>query len=620
MDNPVGNNPNISGSYTKIAYSSQPEDGKPDLDAADRRLLDDFVSGKNRAVTPELTARFLYHYRQNILEYTGWQGEKRFNQHAVFLDTLAGAYDLPLFFERLETRLLAGKQPKEYLTHFSPREAETLLRYNEKDFLQKYDDLQRDLKTTPPGPLRVHIFRAIGDLRSLALARGISLVVQDNLTLEKQIPGLTYTEYQDIERIDNYARLAGGRGTSPHLEYFKKTFADFARQYFTATGSHKKDLSMALVFCERAATKFGVRAIELDGIMEQACRANNCDLKGKDRINTMEQLQYVFQSAEVSPDGLPGEIKEILAKTGYWDLVKNNLSNIVFTDRLSSGGWETSGLAEPFLRRVKVAIDDPDRKLKSAWKIADILIHEAAHVDRAWRARPAILHNTVPKERHAYAVELPFFDAYLKIYGPPEDFKEFNDTRNKLVRIIRTANQILGYALDDLSAENAALPDARLCRQRGVSSIYELDLSYYPAYPGPSFLADKSAFDKLLAHYPALDRATAGLLWEVAEGQAELAVSIRQGKASADELPLIALYRSTGKLELSGQQTKQLARFFTLIISSASGLKVESPYLSLRLFGSPRQHSGNAPAVYRISSASLRNRLYEIDLINNSVK
>lgn len=615
MDNPVDNNLYIPGPYTKITYSSQPEDDKQELSPADRRLLDDFVSGKNRDVTPELAARFLYHYRQNILDYTGWQGEKRLNQHAVFLDTLASAYDLPLFFERLEGRLIAGQSPKEYLTHFSPREVITLLRCNEKDFLQKYDDLQNDLKATPPGPLRVHIFRAISDLHSLALSRGISLVVQDNLTLEKPLPGLTYAEYQTIEQIDHYAKFADKRGTSPHIEYFKRTFADFARRYVTAAGPHKKSLSMALTFCERAAAKFGVRASELDSIMERTCLANNYDLKGHDRLDSLADLNKVIY-AEVSPDGLPIEIKEILIKTGYWELVRDNLANISFTSQIPSGDWSTSGLADPFLRQVKIAYSDPEGNPLPSWKIVDTLIHEATHTDPAWRAQPAILQNTVPNERHAYAAELPFFDAYLRNFGPPTDLKLFNEARNKVVRIIKTSNQIMGYAPDDLSAENTSLPNAQFCRQRGVSSIYELDLSFYPAYPGPSFLADKSAFDKLIARYPALDRSTAGLLWEVTAGKAELMVSVRRGENSLREVPRVILSRPTGGLELSGPQTKQLVKFFALVLSAA-GLTVKEPYISLLLFGTRRMNTSpkDGRLTYRISSAIFRDKLYELDQI-----
>jgi hypothetical protein len=333
----------------------------------------------------------------------------------------------------------------------------------------------------------------------------------------------------------------------------------------------------------------GVRGTELDKSLSQVCQKVNCDLNGKDKIASLSDLATVH-FANVTPDGLPQEIKEILVRTGYWQLIKDNLSSIVFNTSVSDDtrdNQKVAGLANPLLRQVEIDFDGEAGTILSPRKIASVLVHEAAHV--AWRAQPLILQNTTPDERQAYATELAFDNKYVD-YDLPQKAKHFLFERLRVEQNVRTANEILGYASDNFSAKETTLPS------RG------LDLSYDPHGTAPSFLAVKSDFEALAKLYPALDRPTTALLWEVLSAKAELVVSAKVIAGSVVGRPGLTLNRLAGKQELTPRQIDQLADFFNRLPLTR---KANHIYDGL-VFSASKSIGGDK---YRISYGGLRIKL-----------
>lgn len=576
----------------------------PKLGRADRSLLFNFVTG-SRPLSPELVSRFRYHFRQQALEYNGWQGTNYTSEHTQFIKVLAEFQGNS--FGRFQAGLIA-REPLNYLTCLSRPEAKYYLRCSRSALRQKYVDLRSNLWAAPPGSQqRIELKRATDDLWTIALARGISMSDLSSLPSEGDEPStLTAEETQTVNQINYSTRLAGGRSDSPYTQQFKAAFKEFAGKYLLAGESHKKSYAGVLTRFDDLSVKYGVRGAELDEILAEICRTKDCGLTGRDHLNSLQDL-VALKSANVSPEGLPQEIKDILVKTGYWQLIKDNLNSIVFKADTAEYKW--GGEAAPLLRRV-VLIFDSKGELMDPWQIAAALVHEAAHV--AWRSQPALLQNSTPDERQAYAVRLAFRNKYAELYGTPKAVKEakaFLADRLQDEQAIRAANQILGYAPDNLSAAETALPSSELCRQRGLASADELDLSYYPAWPSPSFLAVQSDLDKFVNEfYPELDQATRGLLWEVLGGRADLIVSAKINEGSVAARPGLTLRRLAGKQELSSLQVDQLAEFFNRLPMIKHS---KDTYHNL-VFSAAKPGAGSA---HRLSYGSLRAMLFQASLL-----
>jgi len=434
---------------------------------------------------------------------------------------------------------------------------------------QKYAGLRGDVDEAPPGTQQYSFLQqATKDLWKIGLARGIFAPGVPNGPLDAQ--GL------------------------------KRDFEATARKYLTATDENlKRKYADDLYGLDNLAAQFGVGGAELDSILAQVCKETNCDLTGKDKIESMAGLSAV-DIKNVGPDGLPREVKEILVKTGYWQLVKDNINLIVLVRSLPADhtGFKPGGMANPVLRRVEVDFFGK-KKVDPPWSIALTLVHEAAHI--AWRSQPALLQNLTPDERQAYATELEFLGAYSKQYGIPENNKAFIFERLKIEAAVMTANQLLGYAPDNFSVHETTLPSSAL------------DLSYYPAKPNPSFLAEKNDFDNFAAKIcPALDRPTAALLWDVLDGRANLTVSAKVTDGSVTIRPKITLHRLVGKLELTPRQVEQLAELFNQLPLSGQDY---GRYNALVFSGSrPIVKPNKLAGDFRISYASLRNKLYEASI------
>lgn len=601
MDESVSNSLNIPCLYGKNISVSLTDVAYGESDPADLRLLADFKAGKKEH-SPQLPARFLHHYLQDIRSYNGWQGQKRSNRHAIFLSTLAGAFKLPYFYEKFAGRLLAQYKTAQYLTRLSKGGAERYLRCDQASFLQRYDQLRHDLQSSAPGSLRIKIFRELSDLRSFALVRGISLVVHENMVLRRSMPHLKYDEYQMIEQIENLGKLSGF-GVAARAEHFKLSFTDLARRYLLASGLHKESLAAALGYFDSSAPKFSVRTHELDQILSKFCRGSNCDLNMTGSISTLAELGKTG-GAEVDPDGLPAEIKAVLVRTGHWELVKRSLSAIIFKKQSNDLGQpRIIGSVNPLLRRAEIAFTNEKGIFLPLWQIVDALVHEADHADPVSRNKPAVMQNVTVVERHSNARELAFLSAYEKAYGLPNDSGTFTNVRKQIEMTVKTANEIIGYDPNDLSVETEALPSPQFCRQRGVASADELDLSFYPAGPGPSFLANKADIGKILSGYRSFDPATASLLWEITAGDAELTVTL------TDAVPRVVIDRPAGMAAMPAAQVKKLDRGFAEILASAGLTNIE-PYVPLLYFG--LQQKGAGPLItYRLSSVSLRQKLYQ---------
>ena len=457
------------------------------------------------------------------------------------------------------------------------------MRCDQISFFKKYEQTQYDFEDTAPGtPQHQNLELALRDLRAIALARGISLAGYETLNFR----GLTPAENRLIAGIDSAAELV-------------RNVELFAHKYLAADGQPKRDYASVFYYFDELAVKFGLRGLDLDKILAGICKETKCGLSSHGHLANMAKLSDIRNSTEVGPEGLPREVKEILVKTKYWDLIKRNLGTIVFTTDINSG--HSLGRAYPFLHRVEIDFNGADGKVLSPWQIAGILVHEAAHV--SWRAEAPVLQNTTPSERQAFATELAFYGDYVGKFGPPADLHNFAVICRASEWAVKTANQILGYAPDDLSPNKTVLPDPKI------------DLSYYPAKPNPAFLAVRSDFARLAANGPEADFASADLLWEVLEGRAELDISLPPGyqKDAPIPLPEVILADQTGRTALTEQQVKRLDKLCQLLLPPSPGSPAPGPYEALLLFGS----QGKAEAArtdYQITAVRIRSKLYKAEL------
>ena len=476
------------------------------------------------------------------------------------------------------------------LTFFSEKAADYYLHCDRNYFFEKYGQTLDEVEATAPGTTQhQNLARAFHDLRAIAVARGYSLTAIDT----PDFSGLTLEENRSIAGIDSAAALV-------------RNVKIFARKYLAADGQRKRDYASIFYHFDKLADKFGLRRRDLDKILAGICRTTKCGLSSHGRIANMAKLSAIRNSAEVGPEGLPREVKELLVKTHYWDLIKNNLRIIVFTTDINSG--QSLGRAYPFLRRVEIDFNGQDGKVLAPWEIAGILVHEAAHV--SWRTELPILQNATPNERQAFATELAFYNSYEKLFGSTNVNLGFLILSLSAELAVITANQILGYAPDDLSPGKTVLPDPKT------------ELLYYPSNPHPAFLAERSDFDKLVAADPDNDHASADLLWKVLEGRAELDISLPYDYKKDNPMgsPEVVLADQTGRTILTEQQVKRMDKLCRLLLPPSKGSPAAGPYeaflhLSFRRKAEtaetvPSESSGPSLINYQITAVSIRNKLF----------
>jgi hypothetical protein len=200
-------------------------------------------------------------------------------------------------------------------------------------------------------------------------------------------------------------------------------------------------------------------------------------------------------------------VGEILAETGYDELVMQNIREIVFTAEINEGydlsGNDAGGNALSSTRMVQIDVIDPEGKILPAWEIAMILVHEAAHVVWAREITSEVLLQPVFDERQAFLTGAEFLESYLLrsvLEGAIDSGAE--EAKRIALQIVhartaaKAANYVLGYDEDNMDPWYQELPSAELLKSRSLSRPLELDLSGYP--PQLSAILAEQRLDELM--------------------------------------------------------------------------------------------------------------------------
>lgn len=582
----------------------------------DRELLFTYVTSKSEEILPELERRSQEHYQKTTLNFNGGQGGEYYTESDVFMGVLT-EYLGPYEFEKFQ-HIVISQHPQNFILEMSAAEAEELLKMPEDNFWGLYDETLKEFDETPPGTLqKIMLYRRINNLNAIALARGLSPLDHSYTELTRSIPGLTNKEYGWLFELNFYARYANGNQISIYSTAFINAFTYFATAYLEAPAHLKSAYSMALHQLDTLAIEFGFSPRELDELLDSICKKVHCSLSGVDIVEDLQKLENSGTIFEVSPEGLPREVKEILQSTGYWELVSRNLRLISLTPEINEGDGissrDASGSAVPILRRVEIDYVDHDGKTIPAWTMAAILVHEAAHVE--WRKEDILLQQSTPNERHAFATELSFLSDFKSFFGyqlNPEELRFLDLGIESASAAVTTANLILGYDPKDMSPGNKTIPDITYCWHLGLAGPEELDLSYYPTNPPPSFLASYSDFEDLTKYLLLDNPETIHFLWEVLEGRATLEVNtVMEGEKNAG-IPTVFMVKDGQRIKLNEEQLNSLAQFFnTLMAALNPKLKIDEPYQALITLGTQSQK--NLPNISKEKLASLLETAAETD-------
>ncbi|MFH1390576.1 MAG: hypothetical protein ABIH56_07665 [Candidatus Margulisiibacteriota bacterium] len=533
----------------------------PRLTRPDRELLFPVISGQHQGVTPQLAAGFAHHYRTISTTYRGWGSSPATTGSELFMTILAQHLG-PMEFERFQQRIM-GENPAAYITALTGPEIGYYQQLPPAELFQSYENLQKDLIQAPPGSaLKINLYQKISDLQVIILGRKLSIINHDFSDLIHSLPGLSEQEYQSLFRITALIKYSGYVNTGDYLQAFDY----FAQAYLTAPDHLKTSYSGALHWLDTLAVDYGISRGEIDRRLTEVCRRHDCSLAGTGQLNSLVDLRNGGR-IEVSPAGLPPEIKEILTGTGYWELVSQNLSKIVLTPEIEEGSgigaMDAGGTAVPLLRQVEIDVIDRDGSQLPAWQIAAILVHEAAHV--AWRKEDLVWQQVVPDERHSYARELAFLQKYEERFGLPFPGSakriDFEASLLQSRAAVQTANAILGYQPDDFDPTNRTLPNRQLLLARRLASFDDQELDYYPTNPSPNFLNSRDSLINFIREInPSLSSKSeqlATILWPVIEGKASLEVA---AVASQDSIRHVKVYYLTqgNRRELNENEVNDL--------------------------------------------------------------
>ena len=479
----------------------------PKLDKNDREILFYFVTKYKDQVPPELSERYKEHYRNLSLNYNGWQGANYSDQRHAFMDVLSVYCRDQFTLEKLESHIIA-QDPISFITSLEPQEISRLYKLKENEFWSEYFLANRKLYITAPGDKeKIRAFRRVNDIETIALARGLSPVAFQFNDLADSMPGLSPPEYSELISVAYFAKFARGNENSPLSREYKNILAEYIEKYLAADEHSKNKYATALSLLDGLSLQYGFSRQELDLILDEICKKINCSLAGSRAIKSLADLNQSVVT-DVSPQGLPKEIRGVLEATGQWELVRDNLLSISFIPRAFTGegivSMDYAGLAIPLLKRVEIKYLDEKGMVLPAWQLAAVLIHEAAHVN--WRKQDKVLQASTPNERHAYAAEYSFYLEYENRFGRPVD-KYFKEYLTQAEAAVRRSNALLGYDRNDLRPENNALPPADFCYKKGLAGPEELDMSWHPGItqpetPKPSIL------------HPIYDINTRNLRWE----------------------------------------------------------------------------------------------------------
>lgn len=460
----------------------------------DRKLVYRFITAKKKSrakLLRRLQKKIVSYTKKESLLYNGWQSYGHITPYSAFLFALEGYFG-NAGYERLQAYTFSAHL-KEVLCTISSKEMLKLLKLPANEFTLEMARIQTEVEQFPIGTERkIKAVRRANDLAAIALARGISLEgFYLVLFREGNMHGLKDEDYQILYELGRVAESPEKTDDNRHRALFLDRFESFTKRFLHAKHGSQERMALAgaLSIFYSMAPKYGFSASALDVLLEFQSKKYGKSLHIDNQIASLQDLKK-NQPITVGPKGLPKEVVKILKEHGAYDLVANNLREIILTPEIEEGFdmmvGDHGGNALAELRLVQIDVFDPEGKMLPAWLIAYILVHEAAHVVWGRSVRPELLAST-PNERQAFLVGGKFIESYLIQGIKSGRIDPKSDEAKKMAMCIvqdwtaaRAANYALGYDADNFDLNYKELPSAAFLKSHGLSELKELDMQNYP--------------------------------------------------------------------------------------------------------------------------------------------
>lgn len=487
----------------------------------DRKLLFSVMTQKagDRTAVVSLLKKVAYYLKSSSLHYNGWQSSSYDNAEIAFLKAV-NAYTkndyerfLAASFKSVGFDLLIrDSRPRKggvnLLTELNLTEAKRLIKIPVKEFYQRLDLTLIDSFRYPPGhPLKIRASRIMNDLSILALLRGISIEGYSfDRMFVKQFPGLTNDEYKVLYKLSKV--MVSPEKTDNH--YYRDSFVKILQytmeRYVKSAYGSKARISYAtsLHYLYYLASHFGFSQSALDVLLNVTSLKFGKPLGVNNSVSTLKDLEK-NPTATVGPFGLPKEVQDILRLSGKLELVQKNLREIIFRRSLREKFAiflnEAQGLALSAVKTVLINPLEGNGKIMPAWKIALILVHEAAHAEwgRHEKVKVFFLGST-PNERQSNVNELEFLNKLLengKSKLSAEDIKDIKQRIKDCTLAVRASNIVMGYDKYNMKPYQFIYPSKEFLLRRGLSKPKDLDVDNYSSHLPIMFVPER--FDELVS-------------------------------------------------------------------------------------------------------------------------
>lgn len=487
---------------------------EPHFPVADRQFLFNILTADHpEQMIHQLRSRILAAYRELAQDENAWGGEGSVSYYVYseFLESIMG-------FEGLDQQLtgLFRNNISSLISTLSISQIEHYLHMNKAGFIDEFQKAEQDLFSYPIGSANlVKAYKRYLDLQAIAIARGISLHELDYDLVFEPMPGLSDEDQQNLFILMETASTPAGMDNAYNTLLFEETLELFQRRYLSDNPyeeTPKTTLAQVLLMLYQMSPGFGSSFSECEENFEQLAEELGISLEPNGQVANMEALS-TSAPISVSPEGLPVEVTQILNRTGYWDLVKDNITEIYFTSEINEGSYsmDSGGNANPALGRVEIDVLQ-NGKLIDPWEIAYILVHEAAHIDWA-RQAPAELQSPTPNERNSFLYGAQFLERYLNLAGSSQ-YSELGLSEQLLpdstgahkialfmtsaITAGRAANFALGYPLETMDINYFTLPSSGFLSSHGLTELADLNMGIYPTDLSSHFVLEPGALEQIV--------------------------------------------------------------------------------------------------------------------------
>ena len=481
---------------------------------ADRQFLFNILTADHpEQMIHQLRSRILAAYRELAQDENAWGGEGSVSYYVYseFLENLIG-------IEGSEQQLtgLFRNNISSLISTLSSSQVQHYLHMNEAGFIDEFQKAEQDLFSYPIGSTNlVKAYKRYLDLQAIAIARGISLHELDYDQVFEPMPGLSDEDQRNLLILMETASTPAGMDDAYNTLLFEETLELFQRRYLSDNPyeeTPKTTLAQVLLLLYQMSPSFGSSFSECQQNFEELAGELGVSLIVPGQVADMEALS-LSAPISVSPEGLPAEAIQILQRTGYWDLVKDNISEIYFTSEINEGSYsmDSGGNANPALGRVEIDVLQ-DGRLIDPWEIAYILVHEAAHIDWAKQA-PAELQFTTPDERNAYLYGAQFLERFFNLttgsqygeLGLTEQLLPDSTEAHKIALFMasaitagRAANFALGYPLETMDINYFTLPSSEFLSSHNLGQLEDLNMGFYPTDLSSHFVLEPGALEQIV--------------------------------------------------------------------------------------------------------------------------